>query len=78
MFLVTTPVWKTYYERMNKNQLNIMREFSREMKDEYSVNYYDFLQDSRFVANDYSDADHMSCDGAKKLSAIIANDLSNK
>jgi len=76
LVVVTTPVWHTYFERLNPKQLAIMQSFAKELKGKYGVTYLDYMTDKRFVANDYTDCNHMSCDGAKKLSSILAHDLS--
>lgn len=78
LVVVTTPGWHTYFERLNPQQLALMQSFAKELKGKYGVTYLDYMTDKRFVANDFYDCNHMSCDGAKKLSAIIANDLSKK
>ena len=78
LVVVTTPVWHTYFERLNSKQLAIMQSFAIKLKRMYGVTYLNYMTDKRFVANDFYDCNHMSCDGAKKLSAIIANDLSKK
>lgn len=76
LVVVTTPVWHTYFERLNPQQLALMQSFAKELKGKYGVTYLDYMTDKRFVANDYTDCNHMSCDGAKKLSSILAHDLS--
>ena len=69
--LVTTPTWKKYYEQLDTAQLEAMYGFINEMKDQFRASYYDHLRDSRFVPTDFTDCNHMSCDGAKKLSMFL-------
>lgn len=73
--VVTTPVWHSYYKKLDEKQLSLMISFAKELQSKYGVRYLDYMCDKRFVANDYTDCNHMSCDGAKKLSTIISEDL---
>ena len=41
-----------------------------------NVNYYNFLKDNRFESNDFFDADHLSDQGAKKLTLILQDIVS--
>lgn len=77
LVVVTTPVWYTYFERLNPKQLALMQSFAKELKEQNRVSYLNYMTDKRFVANDFTDCNHMSCDGAQKLSTIIAHELSN-
>ncbi len=71
LLLITTPTWHTYYEHLDKKQLDKMYSVIRELQHTYSLSYYDYLKDSRFVADDFYDADHLSDVGAKKFSQIL-------
>ena len=70
--LVEPPVSATYHacknafqDSVNKMCINdILRRFPE-------VRYLDLEQDSRFVADDFYDADHLNVKGAEKLTAII-------
>ena len=42
---------------------------------EIIVFYFDHLRDCRFIPQDFTDCNHMSCDGAKKLSSILKSEL---
>ena len=75
LVVVSTPVWHSYYEKLDEKQLSLMNSFAKELQSKYGVRYLDYMCDKRFVANDYTDCNHMSCDGAKKLSTIISEDL---
>lgn len=76
LVIVTTPTWKTYYERLNSPQLNVMKEFINQLTSTNNAIYLNYMQDARFVAMDFTDCNHMSCDGAVKLSNIIKKELS--
>lgn len=75
--IVTTPTWKTYYERLNHSQLKVMSEFIELLISKYDITYLNHIQDARFIATDFTDCNHMSCDGARKLSSILNKYLCN-
>lgn len=74
--IVTTPTWHTYYDRLNLKQLNKMHEVISNLQKQYPIKYIDMLKDSRFVEDDFTDCNHMSCVGARKLSTILNDSLS--
>lgn len=73
--IVTTPTWHTYYERLDQKQLTKMYEVIYDLKKTYSIKYIDMLKDNRFNEDDFTDCNHMSCVGAKKLSAILRDSI---
>ena len=76
--IVTTPTWHSYYERLDQNQLNKMHEVIHDLQKHYPIKYIDLMKDHRFKEEDFTDCNHMSCVGAKKLSSIICKELSMK
>lgn len=76
LVIVTTPTWKTYYERLNPPQLDVMKEYISQLTSQNNAIYLNYMQDVRFIATDFTDCNHMSCDGAVKLSNIIKKELS--
>jgi len=74
LVLVTMPAWSTYYEKLDKKQLNRMYECINELQNEYGLAYYDYLKDSRFVAEDFYDSDHLSDVGARKFTEILTEE----
>lgn len=75
--IVTTPTWHTYYERLDQKQLTKMHEVIHDLQKQYPIRYIDMMKDNRFVENDFTDCNHMSCVGARKLSSILNNCLNN-
>lgn len=75
LILVTTPAWHAYYEHLDTKQLDKMYSVIHEMQQEYSLPYYDYLKDSRFVADDFFDSDHLSDVGAKKFSLFLKEEV---
>lgn len=76
LVLVTTPTWHSYYEKLDKKQLDKMYEIIYTMQKKYNFSYYDYLKDSRFMADDFYDCDHLSSDiGAEKFAKILRKDI---
>ncbi len=77
LILVTTPTWHTYYNHLNQEQLDTMYSVIRNLQEKYSLPYFDYLKDTRFVAEDFYDADHLSNLGATKFTQILWDDINN-
>lgn len=77
MILVTTPCWHDYYDNMNKKQYAKMKELTQEFLKKHHVLYFDHLKDSRFVADDFWDIDHLSDVGAEKFTKILNEEIRN-
>lgn len=75
LVLVTTPTWSTYYDRLDTEQLAEMYEVLDRMTRRYGLAYRDYLKDSRFIADDFWDCDHLSDRGAKKFTEILQQEL---
>ena len=71
VIFITTPGYKTYTECFDSIQENIMRQNIAFLKENYQVRYLDFLRDPNFTENDFYDPDHLSEDGAKKLTLLL-------
>lgn len=68
----TPPGGQTYMENLNKNQMEQVIQIAREMTSRNSNVYYiNFMNDRSFTDADFSDADHLNRNGAKKLSLKI-------
>ena len=69
LLLVTTPVFHSYKDNLNKEQLNTMINTMNDFAKKHSnCQYLNWHEDSDFIAEDFHDADHLSGKGAKKLS----------
>lgn len=72
IIFVTSPVYKSYVENLDKNQLNnsinVAFKFSRIFP---NVTYINFMTDKTFNKEDFFDADHLNEIGAKKWSLKI-------
>ncbi len=75
LIAVTTPVWNTYYNLLDKEQYMESQNIMYEMQEKYAIEYYNLINDSRFVSDDFYDSDHLSNVGAEKFSKILADTL---
>lgn len=74
IILFTPPAYKTYRDNLHIGQLNLTIKTANDIALKYSnCEYYNLINDSNFIANDFYDANHLSEIGAKKLSNIISN-----
>lgn len=72
VILFTPPAYKTYREHLNQEQLNQTIKISTEIAEKHdNCVYYNFLENSDFIAEDFFDADHLNEKGAKKLSILL-------
>jgi len=72
VFLFTPPAWSTYLENLNMQQFNVMNtSILNIVKLHTNAEYHSFMQDERFVKEDFRNADHLSGVGAEKLTKII-------
>ena len=75
LVLITTPCWHSYYSQLNQRQLDKMYELTHALQKEYNLQYFDYLKDSRFIADDFYDSNHLSDVGAEKFTKILKMDL---
>ena len=69
IILYTSPAYKTYFNKLDKKQLNLTINSIQNLIANYThCYYYNFIEDSNFTANDFRDADHLNDFGAQKLS----------
>jgi hypothetical protein len=74
VILLTPPVYKTYRDNLDVEQLNLTIETANAIASKYNnCEYYNLIDDSIFTASDYYDANHLSEIGAEKLSKIISS-----
>jgi hypothetical protein len=70
--LVIFPLWKDYLDYLNPDKLKKMVRTCEELDILYeNVDFYNFMQDERFVAYDFYDVDHLNDKGAKKFTIIL-------
>ncbi|WP_279157961.1 DUF1574 family protein, partial [Parabacteroides goldsteinii] len=79
LILVTTPTWHSYYEHLDKHQLDQLLSTAKELDNNHeNVFYFNFLKDDRFNDNDFKDGDHLSEEGAEKFTKILKDSIRHK
>jgi hypothetical protein len=73
LVLVTLPAYKTYREKLDKNQLNFTIGYMQDIARLQGVYYYNLLDDERFIKDFFYDADHLNDLGAMELTEILDN-----
>ena len=69
VILYTSPAYATYTKYASKNQMASTIDVAEHFSKKYpNVNYYNWFNDTSFVASDFYDADHFNEIGAKKFS----------
>jgi len=73
IIFITTPTHQSYYQNLNKNQLEkTIQTISDLVKANSNCNYLNLLKSKKFTTEDFYDADHLNEIGAKKLSLIVS------
>jgi hypothetical protein len=76
VILVSTPVWHTYLENLDSEELKFANSTFKHLVEQYNnVRYIDLLADRRFKSIDFFDPDHLDEFGAKKLTLILNDTL---
>ncbi len=75
LIAVTAPTWHTYRDLIDRDQYRETQDIMREIQREHNIEYYNFLDDSRFELEDFYNADHLSAKGAAKFTKILADTL---
>ena len=78
LVLVTTPCWHTYYDNLGQEQLSKVYELTQKITDEYGYQYFNYLKDNRFVAEDFYDSNHLSDVGAEKFTKMLRKIVEKK
>lgn len=78
VILFTPPAYHSYSDHIDSFQITTAANTAEAFQKDYkNVFYFNFLNDTSFVADDYYDADHLNEIGAKKLSLKV-NSLINR
>ena len=73
--VVLVPLSKAYRSMIDARQQAEMYRILNEVAAKHGLQYHDYMGDSRFVDEDFYDADHLSCDrGATKFTKILKED----
>ena len=78
VLLLTLPAFETYQRNLNIEQLQEAIKTTKEICSNNNNCYYEnLMMDTSFVVSDFFDADHLSEIGAKKLSVLINQKISD-
>ena len=78
VILFTPPAYKSYSENLNPNQLELTKKNAIEIANSFeNCRYINLMEDSSFTEKDFFDADHLNNLGAKKLSILLNNIITN-
>lgn len=77
VIIITPPCFHNYYEKMNSNDYAVMQDNVKSLSEKYNVEYYNYLKDSRFNENDFTDSDHLNTQGSEKLTLIVKDAIRN-
>jgi hypothetical protein len=73
--VLTLPSHRVYRDRIDAARYERMQAVIRDLGRRYGIAYFNYLDDRRFVDNDFLDTDHLNADGANKLSAILRDEV---
>jgi len=74
----TSPTYNTYVSNLDETQLNLTINTMTGLAEKNSnCSYFNLLNDSHFYSSDFRDADHLNPKGAKKLSLLVDQLISN-
>ena len=76
--MVALPHTKRYNQHLDKKQLGKTLSLTSSLKQQYSLDFFDYREDCRFVDDDFIDQSHLSDVGAEKFTKILMNDLQHK
>lgn len=76
--LVTTPNFHTYYDNLNPERYLRMQNEIQSLQQKYGLEYYNYMKDERFVAEDFGDSNHLNTQGAEKFTRILKNEVIGK
>lgn len=72
---VTTPCHSSYYKFCDEKNLIDQQKFIQQLCQQYNFKYLNFFKDTRFVLEDFANADHLNFKGATKFSTILNDTL---
>lgn len=72
VILFTPPAYSSYTNHLSPRQKSLMyTSINKLVHSHQNVRYYSFLEDKRFLRDDFNDADHLNEAGAKKMTGIM-------
>ena len=71
VIIVTPPVWPSYAAQIRQDYWQRAQADFRELARKYGVRYFDYMNDPRFSAADFLDADHLNEHGAVHFTQLL-------
>ena len=68
---VTTPAFHTYTDNLDALKYTRMQETIQQLSSEFSVPYFNFMEDASFVIGEFGDNDHLNEQGAQHFSQLL-------
>lgn len=79
LIFYTQPEYKSYRDNADTLYINTMKRTIRDFSEKNNALYIDLYDDSRFVKEDFHDADHLNYNnGAVKMTRIIADSVARR
>lgn len=75
VYLIESPVFKTYSKFCDTAVLNRNRIIASEIAKKYKGGFKSYFSDPRFILSDFSDNDHLNRSGAEKFSRMLDDDF---
>lgn len=69
--LYSCPIYAEYYKLYKQGILEKNSEAVNSIRDRFGIPFWNFMEDGRFVKEDFFNCDHLNADGAKKFSALL-------
>ncbi len=73
--LVSLPVPAEFRAQLDPSYVGIMERTIEQLRERHGLSYADYRADPRFLTKDFLDADHLSGQGARKFSRILAEEV---
>lgn len=78
VLLLTPPAYKSYFQNLEKEQLESTINVGQAMDAKYNnCNYYNLLNSHKFTRIDFFDSDHLNPKGAEKFTKFINNEINS-
>lgn len=76
LLLVTFPCYKTFQEHTTEAGMKRMFAYVESVKQKYpNIFYKNYMDDKRFIADDFYNSSHLSANGANKFSIILRSEI---
>ena len=74
--LFSAPTYSEYNQYLDRVTINQNKDITNKICEEFNIQYWDYMEDGRFNKSDFFNPDHLNKNGAKKLSLMLNDRLS--